>query len=212
MSNINKYNCEYQHRLNEEQQKSIHNECRPKRNPQNVQAWLIGRDVASLAAAVHLITKAKVPAHQVHILDIHHGSTGVIKAPGAQPYFHEECVKDILNVVPSLTDPDKSCWENIKEHEWYTRPINQSHARVIRQDQGETRQRKARMDLIEFILDDEKSFGPKKIGDLFDKTLFESEFWTLWSTTFMLQKWHSASEFHRLLCKYLPEMHTRNSV
>lgn len=28
----------------------------------------------------------------------------------------------------------------------------------------------------------------------------------------MLQKWHSATEFHRLLSKHLPEMHTRNDV
>lgn len=175
----------------------------PNRNPQNVQAWLIGSGVASLAAAVHLISQAKVPASQVHILDIHHGSGGAMKMTGnsrdgyvlhtgAQPYFHEDCVKNLLAMVPSPGNPNKTCWEDIKEHEWYTRPINKSHTRVIRQSENGPRRvdlhqlrigGKLRMDLIKFILDSERRFDSKQISDVFDEMFFDSEFWSLWSTT-----------------------------
>lgn len=175
----------------------------PARNPQDVQAWLIGSGVASLAAAVHLIKQAKVPAQQVHILDIHRGSGGAIETSGnsrdgyvlhtgAQPYFHEECVKDLLAMVPSPGNPDKTSWELIKEHEWYTRPINKAHTRAIRQSEEGLRKvdmhqlrigARLRMDLIRFILDGERCFDSKQISDVFDETFFESEFWTLWSTT-----------------------------
>ncbi|KAJ5633253.1 hypothetical protein N7490_009592 [Penicillium lividum] len=205
---------------------------KPTRDPKNVQAWLIGSGVASLAAAVHLIKQAKVPAHQVHILDIHHSSGGAMKTSGnsqdgyvlhtgAQPYFHEECVKDLLTMVPSPGNPDKTSWEDIKGHEWYSKPINKAHTRAIRQTEDGLRSidmhdlrigGKLRMHLISFILDSERGYDSKRICDVFEEKFFQSEFWTLWSTTFLLQPWHSAAEFHRLLLKYLPEMNTHNDV
>ncbi|KAJ6134151.1 hypothetical protein N7523_000473 [Penicillium sp. IBT 18751x] len=204
----------------------------PTRDPKDVQAWLVGSGVASLAAAVHLIKQGKVPAHQVHILDVHHGSGGAMKTSGssqegyilhtgAQPYFHEDCVKDLLSMVPSLGNLGKTSWEDIKEHELYTKPINKAHTRAIRQTEEGLRNvdmhhlrigAKLRMDLIRFILDGEKGFDSKRIRDVFEESFFESEFWILWATTFLLQPWHSAMEFHRLLLKYLPEMNTHNDV
>ncbi|KAJ5240707.1 uncharacterized protein N7469_002298 [Penicillium citrinum] len=167
------------------------------RDPQNVQAWLVGGGVASLAAAVFLINQANVPPHHVHILDIHHGSGGAMKTSGnsrdgyvlhtgAQPYFHEECVKDLLSM---------------SEKGPYYMDMHKLGIGT-----------KLRMDLIKFIVDGEKCFDSKRINDVFDEGFFNTEFWMLWSTTFMLQKWHSASEFHRLLTKYLLEMHTHNDV
>ncbi|CEO60957.1 hypothetical protein PMG11_05395 [Penicillium brasilianum] len=204
----------------------------PKRDPKNVQAWLIGSGVASLAAAVHLVKQAKVPADQVHILDVHHVSGGAMEVSGnskdgyiyhtgAQPYFQEECVTNLLTMVPDPGHPEKTLWEAIKEHERYTRPMNKAHTRAITQNEEGLRRvdthklsigAKLRIDLIRFILENEKDFDSKKISDVFDATFFESGFWTLWSTTFLLQKWHSAVEFHRLLTKWLPEMHTHNDV
>jgi oleate hydratase len=175
----------------------------PARNPQDVQAWLIGSGVASLAAAVHLIKQAKVPAHQIHILDVHHGPGGAMETSGnsrdgyvlhtgAQPYFQEDCVKDLLTMVPSPGNPDKTSWEDIKEYESYSRPINKAHTRAIRQSDEGLRKvdmhqlrigAKLRMDLIKFILDGEKRFDSKQIRDVFEEAFFGSEFWTLWSTT-----------------------------
>ena len=175
----------------------------PTRNHKDVQAWLIGSGVASLAAAVHLIKQGKVPAHQIHIIDVHHGSGGAMKVSGnshegyvlhtgAQPYLHEDCVKDLLSMVPSEGTPEKSVWENIKEHELYSRPINKARTRAVRQSEEGLRNvdmhhlrigAKLRMDLIKFILDGERWFDSKKIRDVFEETFFESEFWNLWSTT-----------------------------
>ena len=175
----------------------------PNRDPQDVHAWLIGSGVASLAAAVHLVNQAKVPANRVHILDVHHGSGGGMEVSGnstdgyvlhtgAQPYFHEECVTDLLSMVPSARNPGKTAWEDIIGYERYTRPMNKARTRVIRE--GDNGLRKVdmhrlrvgamlRMELIRFIVEGEKLFDSKKISDVFDEAFFESEFWTLWSST-----------------------------
>lgn len=175
----------------------------PKRDPQNVQAWLIGSGIASLAAAVHLVKQAKVPANQVHILDAHHASGGAMETSGdakngyilhtgAQPYFYEQCVKDLLAMVPSPKTPDKPLWEAIREHENFSRPMNKAHTRAISQTEDGMRRvdthklpigAKLRLDLIKFILESERSFESKKISDVFDAKFFESGFWNLWSTT-----------------------------
>ncbi|KAJ5401718.1 uncharacterized protein N7487_007614 [Penicillium crustosum] len=204
----------------------------PTRDPKDVQAWLIGSGVASLAAAVHLINQTKVPARQVHILDVHHGSGGAMKTSGnsqdgymlhtgAQPYFHGDCVQDLLAMIPSPANPDQTVWEDIKEQELHSKPFNRAHTRAIRKNNEGMRNvdmhdlrigGKLRLDLITFILEGERRFDSKKISDVFEDKFFESEFWALWSTTFMLQPWHSAIEFHRLLAKYLPEMNVHNDV
>jgi oleate hydratase len=141
----------------------------------------------------------------VHVLDSHIAFGGAIQTSGdskggyvlhtgAKPYLQEQCVKDLLQKVPSPAqdDKNKTLWDFIKEHEWYTRPINQAHTRAIRKtEDGSCRVdthklrigRKLRMDLIRFILNNERSFDSKKINEVFEPTFFESEFWALWSTT-----------------------------
>lgn len=173
------------------------------RDPQNVQAWLVGSGAASLAAAVHLVKQAKVPAHQVHILDAHHATGGAMEASGnpkdgyilhtgAQPYFYEQCVTDLLMMVSSPEQPDKTLYEAIRERERFTRPINKAHTRALSQNEDGLRRVdthklqigvRLRRDLISFILENEKSLDGKKISDVFDAKFFESEFWNLWSTT-----------------------------
>jgi oleate hydratase len=98
-----------------------------RRDPGSTQAWLIGSGVASLAAAVHLINDAKVPAANIHIFDVHTGAGGGIKSCGnaengfvlytrCLPYFHK-CVEDLLSLVPSPKAPGKSIMDTIRDLE-----------------------------------------------------------------------------------------------
>lgn len=172
------------------------------RDPRNVQAWIIGSGIASLAAAVNLVKKAKVPANQVHILDAHDGSGGAIQVAGdadkgyilhtgAQPYFLEPCVEDLLAMVPSVNDPKKTVLETIKEREAHERPVEKATTTAIKLGQGGTSKvdmhrtqigPKLRMDLIAFIFDNERALESNKIRDVFPDSFFQSEFWALWST------------------------------
>ena len=172
------------------------------RDPRNVQAWIIGSGIASLAAAVNLVKKAQVPPNQVHILDAHDGSGGAIQVAGdaekgyilhtgAQPYFLEPCVEDLLAMVPSLNDPNKTVLETIEEREKHDRPVEKATTRAIRPIHGGVSKvdihrtqigPKLRMDLIAFIFDNERALESKKIRDIFPDSFFQSEFWALWST------------------------------
>lgn len=95
-----------------------------RRDPSNVQAWLIGSGIACLAAAVHLIREGNVPGKNVHILDLHPGVGGEMRTSGdaqigyfipfeCHPYFHGDCIKDLLFLIPSPGKPGKSMMDDI---------------------------------------------------------------------------------------------------
>lgn len=172
------------------------------REPEKVQAWLIGSGIASLATAVHLIKNAKVPANQIHIVDKHESVGGAMKTWGnakegyvlntvSLPYFHEACMENLLAMVPNPQYPSHTLLEATKEYEVYGRPKDKAATRIIRQSkdgpEANTTQLHIgahhRTNLITFILEHEKTLDYKKISDIFDDSFFQTDFWTVWSTT-----------------------------
>jgi oleate hydratase len=176
-----------------------------RREPQNTQAWLIGSGIASLAAAVHLIKDAKVPASNIHLLDVHTSTGGGIKScgnaqngymlyTGCLPYFHDKCVEELLSHVPSTEAPDKSILDTIRDFERYEAPRPQGTAttRILKRG-GSGLERvdtdhlhigsQQRLELLKIMLESERALGGRQIQEFFDDTFFVSNFWTLWSTT-----------------------------
>ena len=99
---------------------------KPTRDPKKTNAYLVGGGIASLAAAVHLIQDANVPASQIHILEsgpVPGGSmdgagnseSGYILRGGRMLNFSYLCTYDMLSRVPSLTDPKKTVKQEIDE-------------------------------------------------------------------------------------------------
>jgi oleate hydratase len=172
------------------------------KNPNKTNAWLVGGGIASLAAAVHLINDAKVPASQIHILEsagVPGGSmdgaggpkNGYVLRGGRMLNFSYLCTYDLLSTIPSLTNPKKTVMDEI--HEFNAIPENKTnaHARLVARGAegpeivdvkklGLTM--KDRADLVHMILESEKSLGTKKITDCFQESFFKTKFWFLWAT------------------------------
>lgn len=98
------------------------------RDPNDVQAWLVGSGIASLTAALHLIKEAKVPGPNIHIIDTHKGSGGGMRIQGNEeggyflpyectPHFHGSCVERLLSLIPSAADPQKSVLEVVQDRD-----------------------------------------------------------------------------------------------
>ncbi|OQD78914.1 hypothetical protein PENANT_c072G09162 [Penicillium antarcticum] len=207
---------------------------RPYREPNHTQAWLIGSGIASLSAAVHLINDAKVPAANIHILDLHSGSGGGMNPSGdaengyflpfeCHPHFYGSCLEKLLSAVPSQTEANKSILDAIRSSGQFQRPPPQDYALARALKQGESGPEavdtkgihigvKNRMALIRLMLESEKMLGSHTIKDMMDESFFETTFWMLWATSFSLQPWHSAVEFHRHLRKYLEDIQSLNNL
>ncbi|KAA8649601.1 hypothetical protein EYZ11_005964 [Aspergillus tanneri] len=211
----------------------IHPSSTLKRDPENVQAWLVGSGIPSLAAAVHLIREANVPGRNIHILDLRPGSGGELTTPKetlegyflpfeCHPHIYSNCTEALLSLIPDRNNPGKCLMDDIHEFEHSAQPPQEDEfTRAIRlghsgpqavYTRGIHLGFKYRMDLIRFILQSETALGSKSISDIFDEHFFETGFWMLWSTTFAFQPWHSAVEFRRHLRKYLEDIQSLNNV
>ncbi|KAL4733078.1 streptococcal 67 kDa myosin-cross-reactive antigen like family-domain-containing protein [Aspergillus similis] len=106
------------------------------KNPENLDAWILGSGIASLTAAVHLLQEARVPPSRIHIietLDVASGTTvshgnakeGYDFRAGMLPQFNDICMLNLLSLVPSLTDPNRSVADEILD---FAKTLNFKHA------------------------------------------------------------------------------------
>lgn len=172
------------------------------RTPNKVNAWILGSSIASLASAVHLISDANVPASQIHILESRStpgdGITGTgdplngyDHRPGCLPKFSDGGMEKLLALVPSATGSGRTVLKDVEK--FYDNEVCQdlpvTHI-LIQGDHGpkkmETRKLdlalKDRMKLTILLLRSEESLARKRINQLFNKSFFDSRFWTIFST------------------------------
>ena len=172
------------------------------KNPENTNAYLVGGGIASLAAAVHLIQDAHVPASQIHILEsgsVPGGSMDGAGNPhdgyrlrgGRMLNFSYFCLYDLLARVPSLTDPAKTVMDEINE--FNALQENKTYARARLVAKGATGPEivdvkqmglttKDRQDLVHMTLETEHRLGTKRIDECFERSFFQTKFWYMWAT------------------------------
>jgi len=174
----------------------------PTRKPEETNAYLVGGGIASLAAAVHLIHDAHVPASQIHIIEsspLPGGSMdgagdsekGYILRGGRMFNFSYFCTYDLLSKVPSLTDPTKTVKQEIDE--FNAVPENRTNAKARLVAKGEAGPEildvshmgltaKERGDLLRIAAETEKQLGTKRIDECFTPEFFQTKFWYMWDT------------------------------
>lgn len=174
------------------------------RSPENVNAWILGSSIASLASAVHLIRDAKVPASQIHILESRDiPGDGIISAgdsvtgynyqAGSLPTFNDACMERLLNLVPSTTNSNITLLEEIKKSN-VEKPFQDSPGThvIIRGHNGLEKMDvtkfglglRNRMHLILLLFKSEQTLGRKRIDELFNTSFFNSTFWIALSTLY----------------------------
>ncbi|KAL2810083.1 streptococcal 67 kDa myosin-cross-reactive antigen like family-domain-containing protein [Aspergillus granulosus] len=93
----------------------------------DLDAWILGSGIASLTAAVHLLQEAHVPPSRIHIIEklsIAGGTTvsygdaihGYDFRAGVRPQVNDMCMDELLSLVPSLNDPNRTVRDEISEY------------------------------------------------------------------------------------------------
>lgn len=183
-------------------------QARGQRAPDNLDAWILGSSIASLASAVHLIRDANVPASRIHILESHSvPGDGLISIgdplngydhrTGCMPSFNDVCMEELLSLVPSATGSGRTALEDMKEFDANEtcKDVAGTHL-LIQGEHGlervETRNLsmglKDRINLVILILKTEESLGRKRVSELFGKSFFKSRFWAVLSTMYVVQQ------------------------
>jgi oleate hydratase len=184
-------------------------------------AYLVGGGIGSLAAAAFMIRDGNLPGGNISILEtapIMGGSldgagdpAGGYSMRGGRMFTTDnyECTWDLYKSIPSLNHEGKTVFDETVEfnekHKAHSmaRLVDSRRAKVPVTSMGFSMQ--DRMELLKLSHADENALGASCITDWLSPGFFETEFWTMWATTFAFQPWHSAVEFKRYLHRFMLE-------
>lgn len=175
-----------------------------------VHAWLVGADIGSLAAAVHLIQDAKVPGPQIHILKNSASQSHILEVLPANRAVESVlrhaakedisprrilsrnyiCTNDLLSRIPSQNDPTRTIQEELLEIEndktsedFQTIVIaNRDHNMDVLDSRRLNLSLSDRVRIKKLMLAREGSGTSKRIMDIFDEDFFHGKFWSMWSS------------------------------
>lgn len=182
-------------------------------------AYIIGTGLAGLSAAFYLVKDGQMKGEHIHLLeklDLAGGSCdgrkdvtkGFYMRGGREMDNHFECMWDMFRSVPSIETPNVSV---LDEYYWLNKhDPNYSLCRATincgedaHTDKMFKLDRKSAIALSKLFITPEKDLENKKISDVLPDSFWETNFWLYWQTMFAFQKWSSALEMKRYLCRYV---------
>ena len=182
-------------------------------------AYIIGTGLAGLSAAFYLVRDGQMKGEHIHLLeklDLAGGSCdgrkdvtkGFYMRGGREMDNHFECMWDMFRSVPSIETQNVSV---LDEYYWLNKhDPNYSLCRATincgedaHTDKMFKLDRKSALALSKLFITPEKDLENKKISDVLPDSFWETNFWLYWQTMFAFQKWSSALEMKRYLCRYV---------
>lgn len=182
-------------------------------------AYIIGTGLAGLSAAFYLVRDGQMKGEHIHLLeklDLAGGSCdgrkdvtkGFYMRGGREMDNHFECMWDMFRSVPSIETPNVSV---LDEYYWLNKhDPNYSLCRATincgedaHTDKMFKLDKKSAIALSKLFITPEKDLENKKISDVLPDSFWETNFWLYWQTMFAFQKWSSALEMKRYLCRYV---------
>ncbi len=182
-------------------------------------AYIIGTGLAGLSAAFYLVRDGQMKGENIHLLeklDLAGGSCdgrrdvtkGFYMRGGREMDNHFECMWDMFRSVPSIETPEVSV---LDEYYWLNKhDPNYSLCRATincgedaHTDNLFKLDKKSALALSKLFITKEEDLENKKISDVLPDSFWETNFWLYWQTMFAFQKWSSALEMKRYLCRYV---------
>ena len=182
-------------------------------------AYIIGTGLAGLAAAFYLVRDGQMKGERIHLLeklDLAGGSCdgrkditkGFYMRGGREMDNHFECMWDMFRDVPSIETPEVSV---LDEYYWLNKhDPNYSLCRAsincgedAHTDKKFCLDKASALALSKLFMTPEKDLEDKKISDVLPDSFWDTNFWLYWQTMFAFQRWSSALEMKRYLCRYV---------
>lgn len=173
-------------------------------------AYLVGSGLASLAAACFLVRDAQMPGENIHILEamdiaggacdgILDSTRGYIMRGGREMENHFECLWDLFRSVPSLEKPGLSVLDeyyrlNKEDPNYSLCRATENRGQDAHTDGKFNLSQEGCMQIMKLFFTKDEDLYDKRIDEVFDDEVFNSNFWLYWRTMFAFENWHSALE------------------
>lgn len=182
-------------------------------------AYIIGTGLAGLSAAFYLLRDGQMKGEHIHLLEkleLAGGSCdgrkditkGFYMRGGREMDNHFECMWDMFRDVPSIETPnvsvlDEYYWLNKHDPNYSLCRASINRGQDAHTDKQFKLDKKSALALSKLFITPEKDLEDKKISDVLPESFWNTNFWLYWQTMFAFQKWSSALEMKRYLCRYV---------
>ncbi len=192
------------------------------RKPEGVDkksAYITGTGLAGLSAAFYLVRDGQMKGEHIHVLEkleLAGGSCdgyrdvtkGFYMRGGREMDNHFECMWDMFRDVPSIENPEVSVldeyyWLNKQDPNYSLCRATVNCGEDAHTDKKFELDKKSAMALSRFFITPEKALEGKKISEVLPESFWQTNFWLYWQTMFAFQRWSSALEMKRYLCRYV---------
>lgn len=185
----------------------------------NKSAYIIGTGLAGLTAAFYLVRDGQMKGEHIHLLEkleLAGGSCdgrkditkGFYMRGGREMDNHFEVMWDVFRDVPSIETEgvsvlDEYYWLNKHDPNYSLCRASVNRGEDAHTDKQFKLDKESAMALSQLFITPEKDLEGKKISDVLPDSFWETNFWLYWQTMFAFQRWSSALEMKRYLCRYV---------
>ena len=182
-------------------------------------AYLIGSGLAALAAACYLVRDGQMAGERIHILEkdpipggacdgYQYTDIGYVMRGGREMDNHFECMWDLFRSIPSIETEgvsvlDEYYWLNKADPNYSLCRATEKQGRDAHTDKKFGLSDKAAMEIMKLFFTPDEELYNKRIDEIFDHEVLDSNFWLYWRTMFAFENWHSALEMKLYLKRFI---------
>lgn len=185
----------------------------------NKSAYIIGTGLAGLTTAFYLVRDGQMKGEHIHLLEkleLAGGSCdgrkditkGFYMRGGREMDNHFEIMWDTFRDVPSIENPDLSVLDEYYRLNKVDPNYSLCRASIhcgedAYTDKQFTLDKESALALSQLFITPEEQLENKKISEVLPDSFWDTNFWLYWQTMFAFQRWSSALEMKRYLCRYV---------
>ena len=182
-------------------------------------AYLIGSGLATLAAACYLVRDGQMAGERIHILEkdpipggacdgYQYTDIGYVMRGGREMDNHFECMWDLFRSIPSIETEgvsvlDEYYWLNKADPNYSLCRATEKQGQDAHTDKKFGLSDKAAMEIMKLFFTPDEELYNKRIDEIFDHEVLDSNFWLYWRTMFAFENWHSALEMKLYLKRFI---------
>ncbi len=182
-------------------------------------AYIIGTGLAGLSAAFYLVRDGQMKGEHIHLLEkleLAGGSCdgrkditkGFYMRGGREMDNHFECMWDLYRDVPSIETPglsvlDEYYYLNKKDPNYSLCRASINCGKDAHTDKLFKLDKASALALQKLFMTPEKALEDKKIEEVLPESFWSTNFWLYWQTMFAFQRYSSALEMKRYICRYV---------
>ena len=192
------------------------------RKPEGVErksAYIVGSGLAALTAACYLVRDGQMDGQRIHILEkdkiaggacdgYKYEDVGYVMRGGREMDNHFEVMWDLFRSIPSIETPnvsvlDEYYWLNKADPNYSLCRATEKCGQDAHTDKKFGLSDKGAMEIMKLFMTPNEELQDKRIDEVFDDEVFNSNFWLYWRTMFAFENWHSALEMKLYIQRYI---------